>query len=169
MITGVGIDVVEIGRVSGKLAKRILTDREYREYEARNHSREYLAGRFALKEAFFKAVGTGLKGNSFEDIEFLRGNSGEPKLRILKDFDVPFKFAHVSLSHDLVAVAIVVLEWKKGGIIVKGEPREFEVLRSLGEDLYEIESDLGPHRLRDVLRSSGVELLEYGNIWRDED
>ncbi len=166
MIVGIGIDVVRIERVEPNLAKRILTDAEMEEFSRRRESLEYLAGRFALKEAFFKALGTGLRGYSFKDVEFTTGELGEPVLRVMRDFRPVFKFAHVSLSHDFLAVAVVVLEWRKGGIILEGRPSNLEILKDLGEGLYEVEVDVGPYELIRILEGTGGRWKRYWNIWR---
>ena len=81
MIHGIGIDLIEIDRIkdvyikqSDKLIHRILTDQEQQKFNSfKNDKRklEFLAGRFATKEAFSKALGTGLgKTVAFND----RGN-----------------------------------------------------------------------------------------------
>ena len=55
---GVGIDICYIPRYENKddLAKRILSNDEYKIYEVRQKKAEFLAGRFATKEAFIKAT-----------------------------------------------------------------------------------------------------------------
>ncbi len=58
MIYGIGNDIVKIERFEknkDKLAKRILTAQEYELYMKKNRSIEFLAGRFAAKEAIIKA------------------------------------------------------------------------------------------------------------------
>ena len=70
MIHGIGIDLIEIDRIkdvyikqSDKLIHRILTEQEQQKFNSfKNDKRklEFLAGRFATKEAFSKALGTGL-------------------------------------------------------------------------------------------------------------
>lgn len=71
MIVGTGIDVVDIGRIESVLARqgqrfvrRILTPEEIAVYEqmARGRKIQYLAGRFAIKEAVAKAFGAGIGG-----------------------------------------------------------------------------------------------------------
>ena len=57
MIIGIGNDIVDISRIDLKLSERILTEEEKTNKAKVTH--EYLAGRFALKESFFKALGTG--------------------------------------------------------------------------------------------------------------
>ncbi|HSI67969.1 MAG TPA: holo-ACP synthase [Planococcus sp. (in: firmicutes)] len=87
MITGIGLDIVELSRVrrldkrSSKFRERVLTEGELEEYAVRNENRkiEYLAGRFAAKEAFSKAYGTGIgKACTFHDIEVQKQSNGKP-------------------------------------------------------------------------------------------
>ncbi|KXH80947.1 holo-ACP synthase [Sporosarcina sp. HYO08] len=89
MIAGIGLDVIELDRIesldsrSPKLRLRILTEKELALYEQfqRRRQIEFLAGRFAAKEAFAKAMGTGIgKDCRFEDIEILPEASGKPTL-----------------------------------------------------------------------------------------
>ena len=69
MIHGIGIDLIEIERIKkllrnkDKLVKRILTQEEehqFHSFKSEKRKFEYLSGRFATKEAFSKALGTGL-------------------------------------------------------------------------------------------------------------
>ncbi|MFC3209473.1 holo-ACP synthase [Planomicrobium okeanokoites] len=89
MITGIGLDIVELGRIrrldgkSAKFRERVLTDNELVEYEllSVNRKTEFLAGRFAAKEAFGKAKGTGIGKNcSFKDIEIRKDLNGKPSV-----------------------------------------------------------------------------------------
>ncbi|WP_282020418.1 holo-ACP synthase [Planomicrobium okeanokoites] len=89
MITGIGLDIVELGRIrrldgkSAKFRERVLTDNELVEYEllSVNRKTEFLAGRFAAKEAFGKAKGTGIgKICSFKDIEIRKDLNGKPSV-----------------------------------------------------------------------------------------
>ncbi|MFD1032017.1 holo-ACP synthase [Metaplanococcus flavidus] len=89
MITGIGLDIVEIDRIrrldgkSAKLRERVLTDYELREYErlSSNRRTEFLAGRFAAKEAFGKAKGTGIgEMCAFHDIEIRKDPNGKPSV-----------------------------------------------------------------------------------------
>lgn len=116
MIVGTGIDVVDVERVNEKIATRILGDRELEEYGHANDKKQFLASHFAVKEAFFKALGTGLRDFSFKDVELVHDRLGKPVLLFHRD--VHFNFVHVSLSHDSVTVAMVVLEKNEGHIYV---------------------------------------------------
>ncbi|MDR7001998.1 holo-ACP synthase [Neobacillus niacini] len=114
MISGIGIDIVELSRIQNllqrqrKLIDRILTDQEKQKFEVLSERRqvEFLAGRFAAKEAFSKAAGTGIgKELSFLDIEIDSDPFGKPI--IIR----PEISAHLSISHSReYAVAQVVIE-----------------------------------------------------------
>lgn len=90
MVVGIGLDLVELERIervntkSAKFRERILTAAEQAQYEQYTPQRqlEFLAGRFAAKEAFSKALGTGIgKACRFQDIEVSREESGKPFIR----------------------------------------------------------------------------------------
>ncbi|MDP4162376.1 MAG: holo-ACP synthase [Bacillota bacterium] len=114
MIEGIGIDIIELSRVEEilskqkKFADRILTPAEKARFEELNGKRkiEFLAGRFAAKEAYSKANGTGIgKELSFLDIEIEADAFGKPF------FSKPQGNAHLSISHSRdYAVAQVVIE-----------------------------------------------------------
>lgn len=89
MITGIGLDIVELGRIrrldsrSAKFRERVLTQNELLEYELLSAGRktEFLAGRFAAKEAFGKAKGSGIgKICGFQDIEIRKDPKGKPSV-----------------------------------------------------------------------------------------
>ncbi len=116
MIRGTGIDIIEIDRIKSlyirneRFKERILTEKEREVFETLPSFKrkiEFLAGRFAAKEAFSKAYGTGIgKDLSFHDIEIMTDGRGRPF--IVK----PFKDGvHLSISHsDHYAVAQVIIE-----------------------------------------------------------
>ncbi|MBS7345006.1 MAG: holo-ACP synthase [Caryophanon sp.] len=89
MIKGIGLDIIELVRVekimtrTPRFVERILSVRERAMYDALSHKRkvEFLAGRFAAKEAYAKANGTGIReGCEFLHIEVLRDDLGAPTL-----------------------------------------------------------------------------------------
>ncbi|QFG00511.1 holo-ACP synthase [Psychrobacillus glaciei] len=89
MITGIGLDITELNRIisiktkTKKFEERILTMKEIEQMKELSEYRqiEFLAGRFAAKEAFAKAKGTGIgRECSFQDIEIIRESSGKPSL-----------------------------------------------------------------------------------------
>ncbi|MCR8872192.1 holo-ACP synthase [Bacillus sp. AFS026049] len=115
MIKGIGVDITELDRMETlinrqpRLKERILTESEILIFEKLNGRRkvEYFAGRFAAKEAFSKANGTGIgKHLSFLDIEIISDDKGKPVI------SRPFsKGVHLSISHSRdYAVAQVVIE-----------------------------------------------------------
>ncbi|WP_052254748.1 holo-ACP synthase [Salinicoccus sp. YB14-2] len=113
MIIGIGTDIIEISRIKKvnkdhRLAKRILSDEELAKYmNLKNDLRktEFLAGRFAVKEAYSKALGSGIGKNiAFKEIKCLNDSHGKPSI-------ADDRRAHVSISHaEEYAVATVVLE-----------------------------------------------------------
>ncbi|WP_053217653.1 holo-ACP synthase [Virgibacillus senegalensis] len=117
MIVGIGIDIIELDRIENslvknrRLAERVLTENElavFQQLGARSRQVEYLAGRFAAKEAYAKALGTGLGKLSFQDIEILPDVKGAPKLKAGND---PGQNILLSISHSKeYAVAQVVIE-----------------------------------------------------------
>ena len=117
MIKGIGLDVTEIERItiahqrSSKLKERILTPRELDRFEKLNDKRqlEFLAGRFAAKEAFAKALGTGIgKSCSFQDVEVLPNEVGKPML-FFKEKEVE---GYVSITHtkQFAAAQVILVE-----------------------------------------------------------
>ncbi|MCL4407089.1 MAG: holo-ACP synthase [Thermotogae bacterium] len=118
MIKGIGIDILEISRVDEKLTKRIFSEEEMKLWQKRQ-TKEFLAGRFALKEAFFKALGTGIRDIELSDLSFVSDDLGAIHLfenevvdTLKEKYD--FDFVHASLSHDNgMVVAVVVIENRK--------------------------------------------------------
>lgn len=120
MIKGIGIDIIEIERIrysterNGRFSERILTQRENAYYESLASNRrklEFLAGRFAAKEAFAKATGRGIGELSFRDIEVLTDENGAPWVKVegFSDSNILISITH---SRDY-AVAQVVIEGNK--------------------------------------------------------
>lgn len=114
MIKGIGTDIIEISRIekaceSISFIEKIYTAKEMDEYIKRNSNITYLAGRFAAKEAVSKALGTGMRGISFKDIEILSDNLGKPFVNINKD--MRSVNIHITISHSKEnAVAFCVIE-----------------------------------------------------------
>jgi holo-[acyl-carrier protein] synthase len=127
MIYGVGTDVVEIGRIEKALerfgerfARRILCEPELRRFAGHRLPASYLAKRFAAKEAFTKALGTGIRAPAnWHGVWVINLKSGKPTLEFsdeLKKLMVSrgVTHAHVSLSDEKgVAFATVILECEK--------------------------------------------------------
>lgn len=113
MITGTGIDIVNINRIKKNLGEhgsrfiqKILSEEEINNIPPASKE-EYVAGRFAAKEALFKASGIIL---SFSGITILNDEKGKPYLKELPD-SLQNKKIHLSISHDTdYATASVIIE-----------------------------------------------------------
>jgi len=124
MIYGIGVDIIDIPRFEAVMQRwgerfrnRIFTEAEIRLCERKRRPGPYFAVRFAAKEAFVKALGTGMThGIAWRDIEVLRENSGRPILKVGGTAAVlcaerRIKMMAVSLSHEAAfGVAQVILE-----------------------------------------------------------
>lgn len=115
MIKGIGMDIIEIDRIKQSLLKnkriveRILTPNEREVFKQLNSQRrktEYLAGRFAAKEAFAKAVGTGIGALSFQHIEVLTNDKGAPQV-FAKGYDSHKIFITITHSREFAAAQVV--------------------------------------------------------------
>ncbi len=106
MITGIGVDLIEISRVLKACEKetflrRIFTTAEIELFES---DRKKAAGNFAVKEAVAKMFGTGFRGISLLEIEVLRDNRGKPYVNLYgkaRDLAISQGIAsiHVSISN----------------------------------------------------------------------
>lgn len=122
MILGIGIDIVHISRMKEWYAKEDLLNRffhpdELDEARSRGPSAvQSLAARFAAKEAYGKALGTGLRDLKLKDIRISSEKSGKPNLILYGTAERKFRqvggsSAFVSLTHERDnAIAVVVLE-----------------------------------------------------------
>jgi holo-[acyl-carrier protein] synthase len=124
MIVGVGIDAVSISRIAGlidrygqRFLSKVFTEDEIAGGRGRRDGAQYFAARFAAKEAFFKALGTGWgRGISLKEVSVRREESGRPSLLLSGRALEAAKSrgaetSHVSLSHEAgTAQAIVILE-----------------------------------------------------------
>lgn len=121
MIVGLGIDVCSIDRMRRALERhgdrffgRICSDAERADLSGRDQATA-LAGRFAAKEAFAKAL-DGAKGVGWHECEVRRAPSGKPSLELKGNAMAMVKSVgadrwHVTITHDAgVAVAVVILE-----------------------------------------------------------
>jgi holo-[acyl-carrier protein] synthase len=120
---GVGIDMIEVSRVASKIGKEsgfremVFSAREIEYCEPKANKAEHYAARFAAKEAFFKAIGTGWKnGTAFHEIEIQHDAEGSPGLHLLGETaktlePMGIRAIHVSLSHlKSIASAVVLVE-----------------------------------------------------------
>ncbi|BBH21891.1 holo-[acyl-carrier-protein] synthase [Paenibacillus baekrokdamisoli] len=128
MIIGIGHDLTSLeriqqllqGQVGSRFISRILTESEQEMANAVSGSRriEFIAGRFAVKEAVSKAFGCGIGGKlAFRDIEVGRDDLGKPICRLSEDawgrlnYEKEQIVVHVTITHDkMLASAFVILE-----------------------------------------------------------
>ena len=121
MIIGLGTDIIEIERVRKAVGKKIFRDnvfteieQDYCESRGKNSAASY-AARFAAKEAFFKALGTGIFTN-LKDVEIVKDDLGAPKINLRGKAEALAKEKcvekiSVSLSHSRdFATAVCILE-----------------------------------------------------------
>jgi holo-[acyl-carrier protein] synthase len=124
MIVGIGTDIVSIERIAGVLERhgerfvnRVLTPDERARYHRTKLKASHLAKRWAAKEAFAKAIGTGIHAPfTWQSVTVTRDPKGAPGLEpapgmaaYLRERGV--KRSHLTLTDDAgVAVAFVVLE-----------------------------------------------------------
>ena len=89
-IFGIGTDIINIKRINNSIKKgghnfkkKIFSDREINYCERKKNPGAFYAKRFAAKEAFTKALGTGIgKGISLKDIEIFNDASGKPNIKL---------------------------------------------------------------------------------------
>ncbi|MEI7817603.1 MAG: holo-[acyl-carrier-protein] synthase [Desulfuromonadales bacterium] len=126
MIYGIGTDIVAIERFqrfldagNSALIERLFTPTERSKCASRKDTAACFAARFAAKEAFLKALGTGLRdGISWQDMEISNDALGKPELQLLgkaaeQFHDKELARVQLSLSHDGGnAIAMVLLESK---------------------------------------------------------
>ncbi|MGB7541300.1 MAG: holo-ACP synthase [Burkholderiales bacterium] len=123
MIIGIGTDLCDIGRIERALerhgerfARRILVDSELERFRRHPRPAAYLAKRFAAKEAFSKALGTGIRFPvNWHNVWVENGRSGKPSL----SFSAPLAAllerrgvaeVHVSITDEVgMACAFVVV------------------------------------------------------------
>ena len=124
MIFGIGTDIVEVARIEASIAqfgddfaKRILAESELKSYQESQIKPRFLAKRFAAKEAFSKALGTGLRAPAtFQNIAVSHDDLGKPILVLaaeLQEFLATknIQKTHISISDEKnLAAAFVVLE-----------------------------------------------------------
>lgn len=90
MIIGIGTDITDIRRLEqlekeygGRFLNRVFTPAELKRASEKSSPIQNLGRRFAAKEAFFKALGTGfLKGVSWQDVEIANHPSGQPHVTV---------------------------------------------------------------------------------------
>jgi len=119
MIFGTGVDIIEIQRFEKLINRhnnltRIFGEEELEQLTQNNRVASFAAN-FCAKEAFAKALGTGVRGFKLNEVEILRDDLGKPFYKLSgsakKNSDAAKLKFHVSLSHSLqFAIAFTVAE-----------------------------------------------------------
>jgi holo-[acyl-carrier protein] synthase len=124
MILGIGVDIVEIHRIKEAIERndnfinKLFNIEEIEYLRSREFRPEYVAGRFAAKEAVSKALGTGFRGFGFKDILIDRTTLGKPIVKLKeKAKHIAEKLGgngyriNISISHGQdSAIAYVIIE-----------------------------------------------------------
>jgi len=123
MIIGIGTDIIEVHRIKRlferqeRFKERVFTSREIEYCERKRNKAQNYAARFAAKEAFLKAIGTGWrKGISFKEVEIVNNREGKPEIvlygtALAHTREMGITNIQVSVSHlEDMAVAVVAAE-----------------------------------------------------------
>lgn len=120
MIKSIGLDIVATERIEkllsskeNRFAQKILGEAEQKEYQNRPNKLEYLAGRFAAKEALIKVLGALLKNKpGWHQMQVLNDEDGFPRVALDKDLIDFNRYAvYITISHEKnIAAAVAVLE-----------------------------------------------------------
>lgn len=107
MIYGIGTDIIAVGRIEAALsrfgdrfAQRILAPGEWSEFAACTHRARFLAKRFAAKEAFAKAVGTGMRYPvTWQNINVTHDDLGRPGFGLAPELAENLLQRHIRSHH----------------------------------------------------------------------
>jgi len=123
MIAGVGIDIIEVERVTEKVNRdtgfrdKVFAPGEIAYCSTKKDSGPHYAARFAAKEAFLKATGLGLTlGHQLRDIEVIMDEMGKPAIQLHGSFATHavtkgWRTIQLSMSHvQASACAVVIIE-----------------------------------------------------------
>lgn len=119
MVLGIGTDIVETSRIAKAIDKEkgfrelVFSKDEITYCESKTNKYEHYAARFAAKEAFFKAIGTGWKeGTSFREVEIANNDAGKPEMmlrgetaRTVGDIKILVSLSHIK---DLALAMVIV-------------------------------------------------------------
>lgn len=128
MVVGIGTDIIEVERIRKFISQEsgrpdgVFTQCEIDYCTAKRFPEQHFAARFAAKEAFMKALGTGWRdGIRFADIEISRDELGKPSVKlsgnareVLEKMVSSSYTVHVSMSHlKQFATATVIIETRE--------------------------------------------------------
>lgn len=117
----VGIDTVEIKRIEElinnkeRFLERVFSEDEIKELALRSNKPQHIAAAFAAKEAFSKALGTGVSGFKLTEVSLLHFENGKPYLKfsgnalsIVKEKGLSFD---VSVTHTASLATVIVISF----------------------------------------------------------
>ena len=123
MIIGTGIDIVKNSRIQNliekygeRFLKKIYTEAEIEYCQQKTNSAPSFAARFAAKEAVLKAIGTGMRSSSWQDIEVLNDELGKPEVKLFaktesRADELGVSSIFLSISHEKeYSIAQIVME-----------------------------------------------------------
>ncbi len=124
MITGTGVDIIELERMRNmesryglRFLRKVFTDSEISYCQSKLKSWQHFAGRFAVKEAVLKCLGTGIQdGIGWKDVEVSNDVLGAPSAKLTggaeeRAAELGVKKIHISISHgDSSAIAQAIAE-----------------------------------------------------------
>lgn len=108
-----GIDLIEINKFTNLINNTTFLNKNFSinelAYLNKHHNIQTLAGLYASKEAFLKALGVSLDGYDLKNIEILHDDKGKPYINLIKK-DIDYKNISLSISHDNnMAIASVII------------------------------------------------------------
>lgn len=126
MIIGTGVDIVQNKRIERLINKygehffeKIYTEREIEYCKSKKNYISSFAARFAAKEAVLKALGTGMRNNSWQEIEIANNELGKPKVLLFnktaqKAEELNVSSIFISMSHEKeYSIAQIIMEGEK--------------------------------------------------------
>lgn len=126
MILGIGIDMVKNRRIKNLMdkygehfLKKVYTEAEIEYCQNKKRAAVSFAARFAAKEAVLKALGTGMRNNSWQEIEILNNDLGKPEVNLSaktkkKADELEVSSIFITISHEKeYSIAQVVMEGAK--------------------------------------------------------
>ena len=115
MLPSLGIDLVDVARIArlmknDRFLSRVFTDAELTECGRRAFPERSLAARFAAKEAFAKALGTGIgKALTWKEVELVAPPGSAPEIRLSGRWAKKNLSVSVSITHTKTSAAAVVM------------------------------------------------------------
>lgn len=117
----IGIDLVEISRIKNsvknkRFVERVFSQKEIALFSAKSYPFQSMAANWAVKEAFSKALGTGVVGFSLNEVSVLRDGAGAPYLELsgrAAKLAEGYEFS-VSITHTGDLAQAAVIAYKKG-------------------------------------------------------